>query len=412
MHISRGLRAAFFCLWPGLVCATPPDLNAALTTVDARLAVAPDDLHALFNRGMLLAELGQPMAAADAFRAMLTQDPGLLRPRLELARVLTEAGDYDAARYHFEQVMAHDLPESVRRNVQGFMTRIREELPRFAMTVEMITDSNPKQATHNEEVVIGGLTYRLNNDARAESASGFRVLLNGRMPIKDAPLWFINSQAEHLEFPGKVLDFSSLQVTGGRHWRRPEHTITVEGGHHWARYQHADLYSGTTWSITDFRPLRPNLSLELGLSGLQLRYPDHPFRDAWQHSANSALIYASSPTQRWELRTSLTQNRAAERAYTFQQPQVSLRHVREWPGGWVTGLGLSASKTRYAGVDPFFAETRNETETRMDTDLTHRRLRLWRMAPRLQVGWTSHRSNIDFYDWQRAFVRLGMTAEF
>ena len=413
MRITSGLWAAFFCVFSWTAsAATPLDLNAALAQVEARLAANPDDLQGLFNRGMLLSELGQPMPAADAFRAMLTLDPALLRPRLELARVLADAGDLDAARYHFEQVLAHDLPDAVQRNVQGFLARIREELPQFSMALEWVGDSNPKQATANQEVTIGGLTYRLDNDARAESAMGLRLSLNGRLPVPHAPLWFVRGQGEHQEFNGQSLDFSTVQLALGRHFRLSGHTLSLEGGQHWARYQHRPLYDGATWAITDFRPLRPDLSLEMSLSGLQLGYPGYPFRGGWQHSLNAGLIYAASPVTRWELRAGLTDNDAQEAAYRFRQPQISIRHVREWPGGWVTGVGLTASKTRYGGEDPFFAETRYERETRIDADIAYRRFRIWRMSPRLQVGWTQHASNIDFYDWKRAFVRLGMTGEF
>lgn len=45
-------------------------------------------------------------------------------------------------------------------------------------------------------------------------------------------------------------------------------------------------------------------------------------------------------------------------------------------------------------------------------DLINRRLRVWRMSPRLQLGWVDNRSNIDFFDWRRAYVRLGMSGEF
>lgn len=416
MSFTSGLRAAFFGGW--LLAFGPPavaveiDLDQALTEVDTRLAATPNDLQLLFTRGMLLAERGQPMPAADAFRAMLAIDPGLLRPRLELARVLADAGDFDAARYHFEQVLAHELPDAVRRNVLNFLARIREDLPQFSATVEMVSDSNPKQATAKEEVTIGGLTYRLNTDARAEDATGMRLLLNGRLPLPNAPAWFVRGQVEHLEYPDKSLDFSYGQAALGRHFRLPGHTLTVEAGRHRAFYQHTPLYRGTTVAISDFNPLQQGLSLKATLNSQALDYDDYPFRDGWQHDLNATLIYAASPAQRWELNAGTISNRAREAAYRFSQPYAGVRLVREWRGGWVTGLGAHFSRTDYQADDPFFAATRHEREWRLDTDLAHRNLRIWRLAPRLQLGFTRHDGNLDFYTWKRAFVRLGMTAEF
>jgi outer membrane protein len=418
MSKLSGLAAVFFCLVCGVGAtkADPPlsdrDLDAALTQVEARLQAQPDDLQLIFTHGMVLAELGRWQAAADAFRAMLVQDPGLLRPRLELARVLAENGDGDAARYHFEQVLAHDLPDAVRRNVAKHLARIREEMPAFSATLELVSDSNPKQATAAEEVVIGGLTYRLNSDARAASAMGLRVVLDGRVPLPQHPVWFVRGQAEHQEFDGTALDFSWWHAAAGRHIRLGPHTLTLELGTHAARYQHKPLYAGATGSLADFYPLRPDLSLRTTLSGMQFAYPEHPFRDGWQHALNGVLTYAATPETRWEVNAGYTQTSAQEAAYRTRQAQLGLRLVREWPGGWITGLGGHISQTRYLGADPFFAEVRHEQETRLEADLVNRRLRFWRLSPRLQVGWSDHHSNLDFFTWQRGFVRLGMTGEF
>lgn len=422
---SSGLRAAFFCFALSASPAysdTPTDIDLAvsLDQVESALAERPDDLQLIFTRGMLLAELGRPLAAADAFRAMLGRDPGLLRPRLELARVLMLAHDYDGARYHFEQVLAHDLPDSVRRNVLRRLARIREELPSFALTFEIVRDSNPKQATESEEVEIDGLVYRLNDDARAQSATGLRWLVDGRIPLGQSStnpaaqprLWFARGQAEHLEYEGKTLDFSYLQLAVGRHFRRPGHTLTLDAGRHWSQYQHRALYQGWTWSLSDYRNLRPDLSLRLNVTGLQLDYPDYDYRSGWQHTAGATLSYAATPDTRWDASLSFSRNVAAESIYSFRQPQAGLRYVREWRGGWITGIGGHVSRIAYDAADPFFAVTRRERETRLEFDVLNRNLRVWRLSPRLQFGYIDHAGNLDFFTWRRGYVRLGMTGEF
>jgi hypothetical protein len=42
----------------------------------------------------------------------------------------------------------------------------------------------------------------------------------------------------------------------------------------------------------------------------------------------------------------------------------------------------------------------------------NRKIRICLFSPRLLVGYAKRTGNIDFYTWERNYVRLGMTAEF
>jgi outer membrane protein len=388
------------------------DAEAFLQQVEAQLAADENDLQLIFTQGMLLAELGRYREAADAFRKMLTRDPDLLRPRLELARVLMTAGDYNSARYHFEQVLAHELPETVRLNVLRMLAVIREESPSFDFTLELVFDSNPKQATSSKEVEIDGLVFRLDEDARASSETGLRFLLDGRVPIGKPPLWFMRGYGEHLEFNGNNLDFTYLQFAGGRNFPFKDQTLTLEAGYHWSWYQHEPLYHGALWTASYFRSLRPDISLHLNLSGLQLIYPEYAYRNGWQHTPSATIVFASSLKSRWVAGMGYTINRARESIYSFDQPYVNLRYVREWPGGWITGIGMKASWIEYKDKEPFFGVTRSEREIRFEADVLNRRIRLWRLTPQFLVGYVDRASNLNLYTWKRSYVRLGMTAEF
>jgi Flp pilus assembly protein TadD len=94
-------------------------------------------LQVLFLSGAIFLERGRYDDAAEEFRRMLVRDPTLLRPRLELARALFLAGDYQAARYHFEQVLSVPLPETVRNNVLAYLTLIRERVPSLVLSLDL-----------------------------------------------------------------------------------------------------------------------------------------------------------------------------------------------------------------------------------------------------------------------------------
>ena len=62
--------------------------------------------------------------AIVAFHTMLVNDPGLVRVRLELARAFFLKGEDTFARQHFEHVLAGDVPEEVKENVNIFLAEI------------------------------------------------------------------------------------------------------------------------------------------------------------------------------------------------------------------------------------------------------------------------------------------------
>ena len=63
--------------------------------------------------------------AITALRAMLIDQPGLLRVRLELARAFFYKGEDSLSQEHFERVLAGNPPEPVVANVRVFLSRIR-----------------------------------------------------------------------------------------------------------------------------------------------------------------------------------------------------------------------------------------------------------------------------------------------
>ena len=61
--------------------------------------------------------------AIAALRAVLIDDPGLVRVRLELARAFFLKGEDSLARSHFERVLAGEPPPNVAANVGRFLPR-------------------------------------------------------------------------------------------------------------------------------------------------------------------------------------------------------------------------------------------------------------------------------------------------
>ena len=68
--------------------------------------------------------------AIVTLHAILVDRPELVRVRLELARAFFYKGEDTLARGHFQRVLAGEVPEAVKANVQRFLVEIQAVSPR------------------------------------------------------------------------------------------------------------------------------------------------------------------------------------------------------------------------------------------------------------------------------------------
>ena len=111
--------------------------------------------------------------AIGAFRAMLIEEPRLLRVRLELARAFYFKGEDDLARRHFEIVLASEPPEAVVANVTGFLSSIRARRRwRFSLGAALAPDSNIGGTSEERIIYIFDLPFRRNVEELTTSGIG------------------------------------------------------------------------------------------------------------------------------------------------------------------------------------------------------------------------------------------------
>ncbi|HZP88478.1 MAG TPA: surface lipoprotein assembly modifier [Burkholderiales bacterium] len=374
--------------------------------------VESPDLQTLFLSGLLHIERGRYDRAASEFRIMLSRDPTLLRPRLELARALFLARDYQGARYHFEQVLAAPLPDTVRANVLGYIGAIRNRLPSFAFSAEIISDSNPKQATSSKIVEIAGQPFVLTKKSRAHEEYGLQLTGQAKVPLANNPSWYASGYIENYDYPGRDFDQTYIQAVGGKHLEFDSHELDLELGAHYAAYQGTDLYRGPLARGSYAKRLLPNLWAGLYLDARKFDYQDFPYLNGWQTAETLELRYAISTNKSFFPSLFLIQHDARDSAWAFDAVGVGARYVHEWKGGWITRLSIQYSTYRYEGRDFFFDKVRSDHEWRSEISIGNRLLAYRGFIPRLILGIVDHRSNINLYAFDRVYVRAGVTKEY
>jgi hypothetical protein len=369
-------------------------------------------LEVLFLSGRIYAGIGDFRSAADEFRLMLTRDATLIRPRLELAHALFMSRDYEGGSYHFQQVMAGNLPDDVRSKVQGFLTAIREQLPSYNFNFDVVNDSNPKQSTNSKTVTIGGRSYQLSTTAPDKTIWGVTLGANANIPLPGDPSWFVRSGISLTDYQNKDSDQLYVQATAGRHFRFNANTVTLEAGGQLFDYRDRKLYSGALWRAGDFWRQSDRSNWQILLQGAQQEYPDYTYQSGWQYTFSLENQLVQSANSRWQTGASYSRNQARELPYAFSSPSVYLHYVHEWQGGIITGARVQEAQLDYWGDDPFFGVRRSDREHRVEVVLVNRNWQYSGLSPRLLLGRIEHASNMTLYGFRRNYIKIGVSREF
>jgi tetratricopeptide (TPR) repeat protein len=381
----------------------------------AQLMLAPvPNLQVLFLSAQLAERDGDLARAAALYRDMLNRDPNLIRPRLELGRVLFKAGDYDGANYHFERVLASPLPPSVVANVEKFIKRMREQEGYFNLSVSLTPDSNANQGASSRQVVIQGLTYTLSDNTKPRSTLGVDVLMNARRNFGHDRKSFVRGYVDYQDFPNSTYDFSYLLGYVGRNFDVGSHTLTLEGGYQQAYSQHVSLYNGWALRAADYVRLKPNLGVEVALDSRRFDYNRaNALYTGTRTTLSTTAAYSPDTASQWRGGVSVTRTTAQIDPYANSGLGLQLEHYRELPWQSLSsGTRLYLSGTRYDTTDPFWGVQRSDRNARVEFDLTKRDWNWKGFAPRITVGVVRNQSNIALYDYVRGYMRITASRDF
>ena len=369
-------------------------------------------IEQLFLLGQVELRLGMHGHAAERFEEILRLRPDLAGVRLELARVYYLAGRDGRARYHFSRLPAEKLPSSVEAVVGEFLRRIdarRRRSVSFSASLLPGTE-RPK----NETVLIGGVPFRLDEDAQSSSGPGMLVSagvsfsprltneLRGVLGASAGAEVYRDSRWNDINVSGDIglaRLFDDGNLSGGA---RLERQWTGGRGY---------LHSAGPWARMRWR-LTGSTRLEVGMSAGYRKHDKRHERDGWRVSLNPRFVHALDG------RTSIEAGPQFEAVSAGRDDQESrlagfgATVSRAFHGGLLLSLSSSTSKRRHAAPDPLFGVRRIDRNTRFGIRLRHRGYRFSGFAPYLGYSVERNRSSIPVNEYtNRGFV-FGVSRRF
>lgn len=435
VHYGSRLCLIWACMVTPGMAATDPDItqlesliasgkNQPAMELASQLQATHEGEPAFdFLFGLAALSVGQYHIAIFALERVTLADPTNPRAKLELARAYFLIGEYQAAEPLFQEVMAMEPPESVKQNIQFFLTDIGLRRNEFLSKTNAYVglhagyDSNINSATSITGFQLGGLQLKLRDESRAIE-DGFVELKAGANHLQPVNLnhnYFIGSQFSSRTNLFKNYDLAQLTLSGGiqlytdyGRWRLP-------------------LQMNTMWLDGKSYQSLASITSELGtanersedawyLQYAQANFPDTAYRDysmtvlGW----NQQRLLAGNLPHTLQFGAYLAQDRpfsavgaaASERIYLG----VSIGAEWRWGSPYSVEAALQWQNSQYTLVQPLFNQMRNDLFGHFELTWHDQINKKW--AWDLHTELSQNRSSLPLYTYDRWQVTSGITLSY
>ncbi|MEO5578449.1 MAG: surface lipoprotein assembly modifier [Sphingomicrobium sp.] len=390
-------------------------LDKASAMLEARLATEPKDVQARFLKGMIAVARQDNIQAVRIFRAILIDEPGATRVRLELARAFYLTKDYGNALRQFQLALAGRPPRQVVANINQYLTSIRDSKSlSYSFGLSVAPDTNLNTGSSSREVDLFGLPFDLSEEARQKSGIGLAVegAVEWAPSIGTGKRLRIGLTGQRREYKGSDFDDMILSAYAGPRLITGKWDLSLLGTVN-NRWYGAKSYSrafGTRAEVNYY--LTPRLGISGALGVQKVTYSKAKGRNGPLISLNAMAFYALTSSSGVTAKVGLSRQKARLAAYSNWSGFTAAGYFKELPLGFSIYVEPSISLARYDEALPTFGQRRTDVARSMLVTLLNRNLVLTRFTPRIAYTYTRQTSSVSLYDFTRNRVEIGLTTAF
>ncbi len=387
------------------------------------LAQAPNmRLPSRFLTGYAASEQGDFATAATMFKAILVDDPGQTRVRLELARAMLGMGQTASADRQFRIAQqADNLPPDIAAVIRGARQVIRSNRAwRFDVDLGIAPDSNINNATAAEriDVLFGDtiLPIELDGNARARSGTGQTASINAgiRLPVGGnvAVLGAIDSAGTN--YAGKTFDDYSVQGAAGAELLLSDtRSVSVEGvvAQRWFGGRVASRQFGIRTGAQI--GLGGNARLGLQLDTRRTTALFDPNYSGWQAGLYATAEKPVSSTMVASFGGFARRDWLTAGAYSNTELGITAGLGGELPLGLTFGVSGSVSRATFdAPIAMFSTDSRGDWRYGGRLTLGNRGIRVFGFSPQAALSYNRNASNIAYFATDRLRLRFSLARYF
>ena len=365
--------------------------------------------------GLAYLELGMPAGAAEQYEAALAIRPDLTAARLELARAHYLAGDDARARRHFELSLGAGLPAPVEKAVGRHLNAI-DARRRWSghFSAALLPESNAARRTDRPMIDIGGIPFRLNDDARSAPGTGLQLSLGGAFTPALADRLRGHLALSTVAKIHEDRELNDIAVAGKAGLTRLRGNGGISGGlqagRRWVGSERFQRSIGL-WGRVDHRiseRVRSSVRAELDFR----RHDYSPGRDGWRASLDPAFRFALGGRTLLEISPGFEWIEADARHHASRAASLSVGVVRTFGNNLTASFSSSLQWRGHRGPDPLFGRARKDRTLRLGGRLSRGSWRVQGFAPHLGYSFEKNASSIELHEYTNHGVIAGLSREF
>ena len=360
-------------------------------------------------------------ASIRALRAMLVQNPGLVRVRLELARAFYLKGEDGLARRHFEQVLAGEPPPPVALNVNRFLAEIRAR-KRWSIRVgaALAPDSNISSRTDEGTIVLdtpfGRLPFTVQDNER-ESGVGIAVWAGGeyQYPLDERRLLRSGGDISRREYRSSEFDRMFVSAHLGPRWligRASDASLLASVRQSWLADEAE--YRDLGFRAEGRHRLNGRTTAHLSASRHERRYNVNTHLDGPVTDISAGVNWAASTTVRVNAAMGWGRERTERERDRHSSRWMRVGSTVALPRGFTVGAAATFRRTDYpADWAPYVlgGGSRRDLTRTIRFDVHNRAFTVGGFSPQVSMVQEERASNAQLYDYERLsgelrFVRL------
>lgn len=366
-----------------------------------------DATMAAFAQASISRLEGNLPLATQQYAALLAEQPGFVRARLDWARTLFDNRLDAEAKAQFAQLSQAALPAAVHQNIQGYVNALdirngwRASMALGPAYTSNVAESAGKTVTTRMQTAWGEIFEFEQSSPPPEAALGlaYDASLSKRWPLAGHHALFAQGVfygTRYRHHPGRSED--TFNGSAGYQWASARHLVSAAPLWEWGQIDQHKLYQAAgarlTWQYTP----RPHIGTSIEAERKNMDYTTQ-----YRHNSGSnSSVYATlsyAPNTRWWLYGGLD----AQWRRTQEQPndyrQYGLRAGAQYQWGNSASLNISASlrHRRYAAYNAFLQAQRQDREQTYSATLKIPRWQTAGFTPALTAKHTRVNSNVDWF---------------
>lgn len=395
-----------------------------------------DALLVLYAQGILYRLNNQHAQAIEAYRALLSMDPELLYIRFDLAIMLYENKEYEAALDQFHKALAGNLKPELQTVAEQYIDKIQTQSAwQFYASLQPERTNNINNAASVESVAVGNNAIRLTGYQPPRSAVGLRYYLNADKIHNIHGNHYLNGgvSAYGIQYQSKDSIYSDTNIRGqfGYLYQNIKHHFTSKpfieqvwfGGKKY-QFNYGINNNYRYWLRRDIQ-----LNTDLHYTRKNFREDVYKDYDANNYHLGLGLNYFYSPTLILLGGLDFSREHAKLEPHSYRRYGVRAALIKEFKGGISTRLDLRYSykkhdTKRWPDIQSntpaaiferlVSAESpRRDRETRSTFTIWHRNLHFYGFTPKL--SYSHHRINSSmplFYSRRNNNVYVNLEHQF